>query len=83
VGVIERWGKFYRLAQPGLGFALYPMDKLVGRVSFRVHPVEVRVETKTLDNVFVTAVVSVQYQVLRENVFEAFYSLTHPERQIK
>jgi hypothetical protein len=50
----------------------------VGRLSFRVQQLNVRVETKTLDNVFLNAVVSVQYQVLRDKVFEAFYSLTNP-----
>ena len=47
-----------------------------------VQQLEVKVETKTLDNVFLTAVVSVQYQVLREKVFEAFYSLTNPAMQV-
>jgi hypothetical protein len=60
VGVIESWGKFNRLAQPGLGFVICPMEQLVGRLSFRVQQLDVRVETKTLDNVFLTAVVSVQ-----------------------
>jgi len=82
VGVIESWGKFERLAQPGLGFVLCPMEQLVGRLSFRVQQIDVRVETKTLDNVFLTAVVSVQYQVLKENVFEAYYALTNPAQQI-
>lgn len=82
VGVIESWGKFNRLVQPGLGFVLCPMEQLVGRLSFRVQQLDVRVETKTQDNVFLTAVVSVQYQILRENVFEAFYALTNPAQQI-
>jgi regulator of protease activity HflC (stomatin/prohibitin superfamily) len=58
------------------------MEQLVGRLSFRVQQLDVRVETKTQDNVFLTAVVSVQYQILRENVFEAFYALTNPAQQI-
>eukprot|EP00533_Pseudo-nitzschia_delicatissima_P004606 CAMPEP_0116111414 /NCGR_PEP_ID=MMETSP0327-20121206/18434_1 /TAXON_ID=44447 /ORGANISM="Pseudo-nitzschia delicatissima, Strain B596" /LENGTH=256 /DNA_ID=CAMNT_0003604647 /DNA_START=274 /DNA_END=1044 /DNA_ORIENTATION=- len=70
------------MAQPGLGFVLCPMEQLVGRLSFRVQQIDVRVETKTLDNVFLTAVVSVQYQVLKENVFEAYYALTNPVQQI-
>jgi len=82
VGVIETWGKFSRLAQPGLGMIICPMEQLVGRLSFRVQQIDVRVETKTLDNVFLTAVVSVQYQVLKENVFEAYYALTNPAQQI-
>ncbi len=82
MGVVERFGKFARMVQPGLGFVIYPMERLVGRISFRVQQLDVRVETKTLDNVFLTAVVSVQYQVLRESVFEAFYALTNPAQQI-
>ena len=54
----------------------------MGRLSFRVQQLDVRVETKTLDNVFLTAVVSVQYQILREKVYEAFYALTNPTQQI-
>jgi len=82
VGVIETWGKFSRLAQPGLSFVICPMEQLVGRLSYRVQQIDVRVETKTLDNVFLTAVVSVQYQVLKENAFEAYYALTNPAQQI-
>ena len=82
VGVIERWGLFTRLVQPGLNVICCPMEQLVGKLSFRVQQLNVRVETKTLDNVFLVAVVSVQYQVLREKVYEAFYALTNPAQQI-
>ena len=82
VGVVESFGKFSRLVQPGLSFVVCPMEQLVGRLSFRVQQLDVRVETKTLDNVFLTAVVSVQYQILREKVFDAFYALTNPTQQI-
>lgn len=82
VGIVETWGKFSRVVPPGLGFTICPMEQLVGRLSFRVQQLDVRVETKTLDNVFLTATVSVQYQVLRENVMEAFYALTNPAQQI-
>lgn len=58
------------------------MSQLVGRLSFRVQQLNVKVETKTLDNVFLTAVVSVQYQVLRDKCYEAFYSLTNERQQI-
>jgi len=82
VGVIERFGKFARLAPPGLGFIICGIERLVGRMSYRVQQLDVRVETKTLDNVFITAVVSIQYQILQEKVYEAFYALTDPSRQI-
>lgn len=55
---------------------------MVGRMSYRVQQLDVRVETKTLDNVFLTAVVSIQFQILQEKAFEAFYALTDPRRQI-
>ena len=51
-------------------------------MSYRVQQLDVRVETKTLDNVFLTAVVSIQFQILKEKAFEAFYALTDPRRQI-
>jgi len=82
VGVIERWGEFNRLAKAGFNIIVCPMDQMVGKVSFRVQQLNVRVETKTLDNVFITAVVSVQYCVLGEKVFDAFYELTNPVQQI-
>mmetsp|Transcript_1766 Transcript_1766/g.2471 ORF Transcript_1766/g.2471 Transcript_1766/m.2471 type:complete len:280 (+) Transcript_1766:146-985(+) len=82
VGVVERFGQYSRMVQPGLGCVICPMEQLVGRLSFRVQQLDVRVETKTLDNVFITTVVSVQYQILREKVYEAFYALTNPTQQI-
>lgn len=60
VGVIEHFGKYSRLVQPGLGLTCWPCDQLVGKLSFRVQQLNVRVETKTLDNVFIQSVVSVQ-----------------------
>jgi regulator of protease activity HflC (stomatin/prohibitin superfamily) len=58
------------------------MDQLAEKLSFRVQELNVKVETKTLDNVFVIAVLSVQYQVLQEKVYDAVYALTNPVRQI-
>ena len=55
---------------------------MVGKVSLRVQQLEVRCETKTLDNVFVDVIVSIQYSVIQEKVFEAFYSLQNPRQQI-
>jgi len=82
VGIIERFGKFDRLAGPGLGLYCCGVDDLVGRLSYRVQQLDVKVETKTLDNVFITTVVTIQYQILQEKVYEAFYALTDPTRQI-
>jgi len=82
VGIIERFGKFNRLAAPGLGCFICGAEDLVGRMSYRVQQLDVRVETKTLDNVFINTVVSIQYQVLQEKVYDAFYALTNPTKQI-
>lgn len=57
-------------------------EALVGTISLRVQELDVRCETKTLDNVFVTIVVSVQYQVIHDAVFDAYYKLSEPRRQI-
>lgn len=51
-------------------------------MSLRVQQLDVRCETKTKDNVFVTLVISVQYQVQKESVYDAFYKLTNPTQQI-
>lgn len=80
--MIERFGKFSHLANPGLRCIIYPLDSIVGRLTFRVQQLDVRVETKTLDNVFIQTVVSIQYQVLPEKAYEAFYELTNPTQQI-
>mmetsp|Transcript_33570 Transcript_33570/g.80320 ORF Transcript_33570/g.80320 Transcript_33570/m.80320 type:complete len:173 (+) Transcript_33570:197-715(+) len=82
VVVVERLGKFDRLLPPGLGFVVCPCEQSAGTVSFRVQQLDVRVETKTKDNVFVSTVVSVQYQVIREKAYQAYYSLTNTQQQI-
>jgi len=82
VVVVERLGKFDRLLPPGLGLVFCPCEQSAGSVSFRVQQLDVRVETKTRDNVFLTAVVSVQYQVIREKAYQAFYALTDTQQQI-
>ena len=40
------------------------------------------VETKTKDNVFVKLKVSVQFLVLKDKIYEAFYKLENPHDQI-
>lgn len=82
VGVIERFGKFKRLAQAGLRFKVPIMDKLVTRMNMRVQQLDVVVETKTGDDVFVHLKVSVQYFVIQEKVFEAYYKLSNVHQQI-
>lgn len=81
-GVVERFGKFNRVAQPGL-HVLLPWAESVRFVDLQINQADVSVETKTRDNVFVTIPVSVQYQVLPDKVFEAYYKLSLPQKQIE
>lgn len=82
VAIIERFGKFVRIAKPGLNFKIPIIDKISGKMSLRVQQLNVKAETKTHDNVFVHILVSVQYYVLPDKVFEAFYKLEDPRMQI-
>lgn len=83
VGIVQRFGKFLRTAEPGLNFKIPFVDWVAGRVSLRVQQLDVMVETKTHDNVFIKATVSVQYLVLPAKVYEAFYKLSDPGAQIR
>jgi regulator of protease activity HflC (stomatin/prohibitin superfamily) len=80
--IIERFGKYNRLAHPGLNFKIPFIETIAGRMSLRVQQLDVKAETKTFDNVFVHIMVSVQYYVLDNKVFEAFYKLEDPALQI-
>ncbi|KAK4283206.1 hypothetical protein QN277_000182 [Acacia crassicarpa] len=84
IGVVERWGRFYKLAEPGFHF-FNPIagECLAGLLSTRVSSLDVRVETKTKDNVFVQLLCSIQYRVVNENADDAFYELQNPKEQIQ
>lgn len=80
--IVERFGKFKRIASAGLNFKVPIVDRISGKLSLRIQQLDVRVETKTNDNVFVFVVVSVQYYVLPSKVVDAFYRLQNPQSQI-
>ena len=80
--IVQRLGKFLREAGPGLHMKIPFIDKIVGRINLRVQQLDVKIETKTEDNVFVHMVVAVQYFVLPEKVYDAFYKLDDATRQI-
>ncbi len=80
--VIERFGRFKRIAKPGLNWRIPFVDRIVGRINLRILQLDVEVETKTKDNVFVKIIVSVQYFVSPDNVYKAFYSLNNTGAQI-
>jgi regulator of protease activity HflC (stomatin/prohibitin superfamily) len=81
VAVITRFGKFLRVADPGLNWKMPYFDTVAGIVSLRVNQITLTMETKTKDNVFVT--ISVQNRVRPEKVFDAYYKLSDPTAQIK
>jgi regulator of protease activity HflC (stomatin/prohibitin superfamily) len=83
VAVITRFGKFLRVADPGLNFKVPIFDKVTGIVSLRVNQITLTMETKTKDNVFVTIPISVQNRVRPEKVYDAYYKLSDPVAQIK
>jgi regulator of protease activity HflC (stomatin/prohibitin superfamily) len=80
--VIQRMGKFQRVATAGMNFKVPYIDQIAGRIDLRVQQLALDVETKTKDNVFVKIPVSVQYHVIPEKVYEAFYKLANPKQQI-
>ncbi|PHT53006.1 Hypersensitive-induced response protein 1 [Capsicum baccatum] len=84
VGVVEKWGRFDRLAEPGLNF-WNPLvgECLTGTLSTRINSLDVKIETKTKDNVFVQLLCSIQYRVIRQNADDAFYELQNPTEQIQ
>jgi len=81
--LVQKLGKFSRVAEAGLHVKLPFVENVAGYVNLRVQQLDTKVETKTQDNVFVHVMVSVQYYVLREKIFEAFYKLDDPTKQIR
>jgi len=82
IAVVERFGKFLNTRSPGIHLLIPLVDRVSGRVNLRIQQLDVLVETKTKDDVFVQMKVSVQYMVLENAVYDAFYRLENPQAQI-
>lgn len=80
--IVERFGKFVGVRHSGLQLKIPIIDRVSGRVSLRIQQLDVVIETKTKDDVFVKMKVSVQYKVIKDKVYEAFYKLDFPHDQI-
>ncbi len=80
--VIERFGRFQSIRNSGLQMKIPLVDRIAGRLSLKIQQLDVIVETKTLDDVFVKLKVSVQYVVIKDKVYDAFYKLEYPHEQI-
>lgn len=82
MGIVERLGKFNRVIGPGLNFLIPLLEGVAGKESIRIRQLDVPVETKTKDNVFVNLGVSVQFIAVEDKIFDAFYRLTDVNGQI-
>ncbi|WP_452599017.1 SPFH domain-containing protein [Pontimicrobium sp. MEBiC01747] len=80
--IIERFGRFLSIRQSGLQLKIPLVDRIAGRLSLKIQQLDVIIETKTLDDVFVRLKVSVQYKVIKDKVYDAFYKLDYPHDQI-
>jgi len=83
IGLIEKFGRFNRVARAGLTFVMWPLEDVAGLQTLRVQQLDVLTESKTKDDVTVHVKVAVQYQVIPDKVYDAFYRLTRPELQIR
>lgn len=80
--IVERLGKFHSVRHAGLHLKIPIIDNVAKRLNLKIQQLDVVVDTKTLDNVFITMRVSVQYQVIRTQVADAYYRLEDPHNQI-
>ena len=80
--IIERFGRFQSIRHSGLQLKIPLVDRVAGKMSLKIQQLDVIVETKTKDDVFVKLKVSVQYKVIRDKVYDAFYKLDYPHDQI-
>mgnify|MGYP001091091770 CR=1 FL=1 len=80
--IIERFGRYHSIRQSGLQMKIPLVDRIAGRLSLKIQQLDVLIETKTLDDVFVKIKVSVQFVVIKSKVYDAFYKLEYPHDQI-
>jgi len=80
--IVERFGRYNSIRQSGLHIKIPFIDRIAGKLNLRIQQLDVIIETKTKDNVFVKLKVSVQFKVIQEKVYDAFYKLEYPHDQI-
>lgn len=81
--IIERFGKFHRVVLAGIHVRIPLVDRVATKTNLRVNQLNVKLETKTKDNVFVTVEVSTQFRVEAQNVATAYYELGDPAGQLR
>ena len=80
--VIQRLGKYNRICTPGFKLRIPFIESIASKENLKIQQLDVNVETKTLDDVFVDLKISVQYRVLKDKVYEAYYELEDPHGQV-
>lgn len=80
--IVERFGRFQSIRHSGLQMKIPIVDRIAGRMSLKIQQLDVIVETKTLDDVFVRLKISVQFMVISKKVYDAFYKLDYAHDQI-
>lgn len=80
--MIERFGRFKAIRESGIHVKIPFIDRIAGRVNLKIQQLDVLIETKTKDNVFVKLKVSVQYKVIDSKIYDAFYKLQDHRKQI-
>ncbi|WP_185851036.1 SPFH domain-containing protein [Blattabacterium cuenoti] len=80
--LIERLGKFHSIRHAGLHFKIPVVDTIVGKLTLKIQQLDILIDTKTKDNVFVKVKISVQFKVIKNKVYEAFYKLDNSNSQI-
>ncbi|HEX9981578.1 MAG TPA: SPFH domain-containing protein [Flavobacterium sp.] len=80
--IVERFGRFQSIRHSGLQLKIPVIDKIAGKINLKIQQLDVIIETKTKDNVFVKLKVSVQFMVIKDKVYDAFYRLEYPHDQI-
>lgn len=80
--IVERFGKFHSIRKAGLQFKIPLIDRIAGKMTLKIQQLDVIIETKTKDDVFVHLKISVQFKVLPNKVYDAFYELESPREQI-
>lgn len=80
--IVERLGKFHSIRQAGLHLKIPFIDNVIGKLTLKIQQLDILVDTKTKDNVFVKVKISVQFQVIKNKIYEAFYKLDNSHSQI-
>lgn len=81
--VVQTFGRFTRVLEPGLNWIFFPFQQVAGKLSLKIESVPADVEIKTKDNLFVSLPVNLMIQVNAERASDAFYKLRNPHEQIR